>query len=273
VTVQVHNSIANVRRRPRLRFGRGNAKLDEGIYTFSLPAGHFCPFAKACQSKAHRHTGRIKDGQNTEFRCYAASSEARARSVRESRWHNAELLRACKSKKEITQLILESLSRYAGVVRIHVSGDFFSQDYFDSWLEVAALRPETRFYAYTKSLPFWTARLQEVGTGHVAGTVPNFILTASYGGTHDHLIEQHNLRFAKVVFSILEAQAEGLAIDHDDSLAMKHGPSFALLLHGTQPPGSPAAKALSSLWQAGEYGYGERANAARASRLPLRLIP
>jgi hypothetical protein len=264
------NVTVNPRRERRrlLRFGRGNAKLDDGIYTFSLPAGHFCPFADACRSRAHRQTGHIKDGPHTEFRCYAASNEARARSVRESRWRNAELLRRCKSKEQMTQLILESLSPYVGVVRIHVSGDFFTQEYLDAWLQVAQLRPDTRFYAYTKALPFWVTRLEEIGTGHAPGAVPNFILTASYGGTHDHLIEQHGLRFAKVVFSVFEAQAEGLPLDHDDSLAMKHGPSFALLLHGTQPPGSPAAKALSALWRAGEYGHGQKADAARRS-LPL----
>ena len=56
-------------------------------------------------------------------------------------------------------VILGSLSPCAGVVRVHDSGDFFSQEYFDAWLEVARGRPRTRFYAYTKSLPFWVARL------------------------------------------------------------------------------------------------------------------
>jgi hypothetical protein len=47
---------------------------------------------------------------------------------------------------------------------------------------------------------------------------------------------------------------------------MSHGPSFALLLHGTQPPASAAAKALSQLWLAGEYGYGE------SRRLALSVV-
>ena len=257
--------------RRRLKFGHGNAKLDPAVFTFSLPAGHFCPFAHECQSKANRDTGRIKDGPHTEFRCYAASSEARSRTVRDSRWHNAELLRACRSTEAMTALILDSLSPYAGVVRVHVSGDFFSQDYLDAWLAVACVRPRTLVYAYTKSLPFWVSRLEQVGNGHVPGTVPNFVLTASYGGTRDQLIEEHGLRYARVVFSPDEAKALGLDIDHDDSHAMAHGASFALLLHGTQPPGSAAAKALSSLWQQGEYGYGDKANAARA-RVSLLVV-
>ena len=71
VIVSVHEH-----ERKLLRFGHGNAKLDPAVFTFSLPAGHFCPFANECRSKSNRLTGRIKDGPNTEFRCYAASSEA-----------------------------------------------------------------------------------------------------------------------------------------------------------------------------------------------------
>lgn len=254
-------------RRP-LFFGHGNSKLDEAIFTFSLPAGHSCPFADACRSRAHRETGRIADGENTEFRCYAATAEARHSSVRRSRWRNWEALRACRSKKEMTQLILDSLSPFAGFVRLHDAGDFYAQDYFDVWLGVARLREHTTFYAYTKSLSYWTRRLAEVGTGHEPGKLANVVLTASFGGGQDHLIERYHLRSARVVFSVAEADALGLPLDHDDGHAMTHGPDFALLLHGTQPPGSEAAKALAELHDRGFYGYGPRANARRRS-LPV----
>jgi hypothetical protein len=263
VTVEVGK---NRPKQKLLKFGNGNAKLDAAIFTFSLPAGHTCPFASACRSKADRVSGRITDGPHTQFRCFAASNEARARSVRDARWHNADALRTCRSVAEMVDLILASLSPYAGYVRVHVSGDFYSQDYFDAWMEVARRRPRTLFYGYTKSLTFWVRRLDAVP--------PNFVLTASYGGTHDHLIEEHGLRFAKVVFSEQEAAELGLELDHDDSHAMRPGPSFALLLHGTQPPGSPAAKALSALWAQGEFGHGTRADAARAKngRQPLPVL-
>src|SRR5690242_16179439 len=120
--------------RAPLRFGRGNAKLDDAIFTFSLPAGHACPFAEGCLAKARRDNGLLRDGPRTEFRCYAASMEARRPSVRRSRWFNFEALRACRSRDEMTRLILDSLSPFAGFVRVHDSGDFFSQAYFDAWL-------------------------------------------------------------------------------------------------------------------------------------------
>jgi hypothetical protein len=251
--------------RPLLSFGKGNAKLDPAVFTFSLPAGHFCPYAEACRSQADRDTGHIQDGPNTEFRCFSATSEARARSVRNSRWRNAELLKGCRNEQEIVRLILASLSPYAGVVRLHVSGDFFNHIYLRAWLEVARQRPRTLFYGYTKALPLWVKHIEDIGTGYEAGRVENFVMTASYGGTHDHLIAEHGLRFAKVVYSPEEAEDLGLVLDKDDSHAMRHCPSFALLLHGTQPPGSAASKALRRLWQRGEFGYGERAEMARAA--------
>jgi hypothetical protein len=63
----------------------------------------------------------------------------------------------------------------------------------------------------------------------------NFVLTASFGGRYDNLIEQHKLKYAKVVYSVEQAKELNLAIDHDDTHAYLTNESFALLLHGTQP--------------------------------------
>ena len=86
----------------------------------------------------------------------------------------------------------------------------------------------------------------------------NFVLTASYGGRDDHLIDDptFNLRSAKVVFSEAEAEKLGLEIDHDDSHAARpsmRDKDFALLIHGTQPKGSEAATALKELKGKGSY--------------------
>ena len=35
-------------------------------------------------------------------------------------------------------------------IRIHESGDFFSQEYVDMWIEIAGMFPDKSFYAYTK---------------------------------------------------------------------------------------------------------------------------
>jgi hypothetical protein len=134
----------------------------------------------------------------------------------------------------MAKLILESLPVDASLVRIHISGDFFSQAYFDAWLMVARLKPNTTFYAYTKSVNYWIAR---------SGLIPdNFKLNASLGGRFDEYAEAHNLKTARIVLSEDEAANLGLEIDHDDSHAWKQEASFALLVHGTQSPGSAASK-------------------------------
>lgn len=227
------------------------------MLTFSLPAGHTCPSAHRCKAKADRDTGRITDGPDTAFRCYAASMEAGHTSVRDCRWHNFDLLRG-KSRNVMAALILDSLPPFAGWVRVQGSGYFHSQEYFDAWLEVARRRARTTIYTYAKSLALWVARL---------GDIPdNFLLTASVGGTQDHVIAEYGLRSARVVFSEAEAAELGLEVDHDDSHAMKPGPSFALLVHGTQPAGTAAGRAVGVLRTLGEYGYGERADEIRRER-------
>ena len=87
------------------------------------------------------------------------------------------------------------------------------------------------------------------------GIPSNLILTASRGGHWDSKIEENAFKCAEVVFSEQEAIDKGLEIDHDDSHAVFGKKSFALLLHGTQPKGSDASKALSKLRKAGKGGY------------------
>ena len=229
----------------KLKFGKGNAKLDKKIHTFSLPAGHSCPFAFECEAKADRETGKITDGRNQTFRCFAASQEALYPTVRNSRWHNYELLKSLRTSSQMVNLIEDSLPKKATTIRVHVSGDFFNQSYFDAWMTVATKHPDKKFYAYTKSLPYWLSRKD---------TIPkNFVLTSSMGGRQDKLIELNKLKYAKVIMD--EKEAGKMEIDHDDSHAYDGKKSFALLLHGTQKKGTKAAAALSTLRKKGIKGY------------------
>lgn len=230
-----------------LKFGNGNAKLSTAIATFSLPAGHSCPFAKDCFSKADKLTGRITDGKHCQFRCFAATQEARHTSVRKSRWHNFDMLRS-KSVEKMTELIQAALPKGYTYIRVHVSGDFFSEKYFLAWLNVALNNPLVTFYGYTKATPFLVKFKQYIPR--------NFRFTASKGGTCDKLISKHKLRSAEVVFSVKEAAAKGLEIDHDDSHAITADKSFALLLHGTQPAGTPAGEAWKKI-QKSVGGYSD----------------
>lgn len=231
-----------------------NAKL-KNIISFSLASGWSCPFADKCLSKVDYKTKKITDGKNTEFRCFSASQESLYKWTREQRFHNFETLRKMRSMEEMKKAITESLPKVkktgrGKIVRLHVAGDFFSQDYFDAWMEVAKMNPERIFYAYTKSLQYWVNRL---------GQIPqNFRLTASKGGRLDNLIESYGLKFAEVVYSEAEAMEKGLEIDHDDSHAFSYDHPFALLIHGVQPKGSKASRAKAELAKKGWTGYQKR---------------
>ena len=203
-----------------------------------MPAGHSCPFANDCLSKADKLTGKLTDGPNTQFRCFAASAEAVYPNVRIARWHNFDLLKKLNSN-EAADLILNSLPKKANIVRIHVSGDFFNESYFLAWLQVAKLRPNVLFYAYTKSLIYWVNYIKEIPS--------NLVLNASEGGKLDAQILEHGLKFAKVVYSPKQAQELGLLIDHTDEAAYKTKESFALLIHGQQPKGSKASQSIKEL--------------------------
>ena len=223
------------------------------VYSFDLLSGWSCPFAKLCRSKVKLIEGKRKivDGLYTQFRCFSASQEATYTNVYKLREANYNFMKSLKSAGEMFRVLMRALPKNAGVVRIHVAGDFFNQMYFDAWIAVACANRNVLFYAYTKSLPYWLARRDFIPS--------NLILTASYGGEHDAMIEQYGFRSAKVVFSEQEAIDLGLEIDHDDSHAANpdiRNQDFALLIHGIQPANSEAAAAIRQLKSDGvQFAY------------------
>ena len=243
-----------------IKFSKANAKIEalkevpelakyledkRKVYSFDLLSGYSCPFAKECLSKATVNSDgkrKIKDGPDTLFRCFSASQEVQYTNVYNLRKGNFDAMRAIKNRSGMVQLLNDNLPKKAGIVRIHVAGDFFNEKYFQAWLLVAAINPNVLFYAYTKSLKFWIDNLNIIPE--------NFILTASRGGRSDDLIQPFQLRETVVVFSESEANTLGLEIDHDDSHACRpdlQNNNFALLIHGSQPKGSEASKALQVL--------------------------
>ena len=238
-----------------LKFGRWDRKAK--VYSLDLLSGWSCPFAKDCKSKVYE-TGELtekgnkqtylQDGKDTIFRCFSASQEVLLPNVYNKRKANYDALRSAESQLELQRMLGQALPIDAGIVRIHVGGDFFNRDYMLAWATIAEANPNTLFYAYTKSLRWWV-ELREYIDG-----LDNFVLTASRGGSEDHLIKEHGLREAVVVYSEEQADMLGLEIDHDDSHAALNGGDFALLIHGTQPKGSEAGKAVRELKGVGSYG-------------------
>jgi hypothetical protein len=186
-----------------------NKKYYTGIvYEWNLPTGVTCPFALECKVSVDRVSGKFSIARGA-FKCYAASAE-RFPAVREHRWHNYEAAKMAN---------IPELPADAKHVRIHMSGDFFSQHYFDVWLDYARKHPDVKFWAFTKSITYWVNRLGDIPS--------NLILTASYGGKHDALIECYNLKYTKVVKSVEEAA--GMPIDFNDDYARMPDVNFCLL--------------------------------------------
>jgi hypothetical protein len=237
--------------------GEGNSKL-EWPY-FSLPAGFTCPFATVCKTFAAEPGGKkfsdgssLLQGKEAEFRCYAARAQAQYPNAYKNAHRNLDLLIAAGKKNGVEgmkDLLIKSI-KYNGlenekVIRVHESGDFFTNSYFKAWMETAREFPNILFYAYTTSIQFWLANKASIPN--------NFKLIASMDKKNAQKIIDNNLRYSVVVYTPEEAKELGLKIDVDDTLAWGTDDNFALLLHGGQPAGSEAAKAIKQNKKTGTY--------------------
>ena len=198
--------------------------LNKKVYAFDLPAGWSCPAANICLSKAHKQTGKIKDGPHALFRCYAASLEAVYPAVRQLRWHNFERL---KNTSNMYNLIQSSLPSDLEILRLHSSGDFFNQDYFTAWLKVIGENPKIVFYGYTKRADLF-----------VNLTIPgNLHFVQSHGGKLDQI--DTGLPTSYVVDSPNGHKFPVYSTDEQSELHIlsDRGGDFGLLIHGVQPKG------------------------------------
>lgn len=180
----------------------GNRELRaDGIFTWTLPAlaaklstGKnmlVCPSAGVCAQL-----------------CYARSGTYNFSNVKKAHVRNLESVinDPEKWKAELTNEL--KAKRYQGgkSVRIHDSGDFFSEQYFLLWLDIAKENPHVFFYAYTK----------EVAMVKKHELPENFVIIFSMGGTQDHLVDKEKDRHADV-FPSIEALEEAGYSDQEAS--------------------------------------------------------
>lgn len=219
-------------------FSKANTKLRKlelflgvKVYSFDLLSGYTCPFAKDCFSKAVPDgfgSRYIEDGPEMKFRCFSASQEALYAPTFAMRERNTIAVKSLVHDINALSAALHAqLPSKAEVIRVHVAGDFFHQNYFLAWIEVAKLNPGKRFYAYTKALPFLE------NFGHMLPD--NFKVTMSRGGKRDDLIEKLKAMGYWEARVVLSESSTTLPVDHDDSHAAIGGADFALVIHGTQP--------------------------------------
>jgi len=151
----------------RTRFSKGNRKLSKNVLIWNLPRLTTCPGAGDC-----------KDW------CYEIKFERMYKNVLPFRETNLILTRSSYFISNTVQYLNSAEQPH---VRIHESGDFYSQKYLNSWKEIARQCPNKNFYAYTKSfhLDLWTK------------LPPNFQILQSTGSKWDHLIDK-----SKAVFRV-----------------------------------------------------------------------
>lgn len=215
-----------------IKFSNANGKLQKlakalsipkaHVFSFNMPSGWTCPKASDCLSRADKETGKITDGKDMKFRCFAASLEGIYPSARKRVWENFEGVKSAVKDNKLVQVLQEALPKKAKVVRIHASGDFYSDSYFKAFVDLASMNPDVVFYAYTKIIKYVKSDRPE-----------NFRMVYSVGGKDDKEFAGSDVPYAKVIYKESQADAE---IDIDDNdIHAYNGESSNLIIHGTQP--------------------------------------
>jgi hypothetical protein len=110
---------------------RGNQKLGQRIHAFNLPAGTGCAGrSRGCSS------------------CFAQRGRWLFLPVIHTLRRN---LRAARSTLFARRIIKEARVRKVAIVRVHSSGDFYSQRYARKWLRIMRALPRVRFFFYSRS--------------------------------------------------------------------------------------------------------------------------
>lgn len=188
-------------------------ELGERIAGYGIPAdapipggGNTCPGAHSCRAV-----------------CYAKQGAYTFKSVVEAR--KRALLAAL--RPDFTSALVDDLlqlqDRGVTLVRIHDSGDFFSQRYLDSWKD-ALVFTGMRAYAYTKSLnlDLWTDRPE------------GFRLVQSMHGKYDahaDLSRPHSRIFATHAAREAAGYVDG---SETDIPAIMGATRIGLVYHGTR---------------------------------------
>jgi len=200
-----------------VRYLTSNAKMrKDNILAFGIPAyktesGRLtCPAAAECLKGCYAKQG-----------FYVMPNVARAQETRYA---------LTKSKAFVTTMVAEIQKRKPAVVRIHDSGDFYSREYLEKWLEIVRACPETRFYAYSKMIPLFKPA---PGSGLRFNPPSNFKIVFSYGGKYDFMINRETDNHSVVFSTVDELQKAGYVDCHERDYTFMDGvQKVGLVYHG-----------------------------------------
>ena len=108
---------------------RGNSKLGKKVGIFNIPPVKTCSPTPWCKTN-----------------CYALHGKHGLPNVKKGSAHRMKESR----KKGFVNKMVEAINGKYGYFRIHASGDFYSEEYVQKWIDIALRCPKTIFLAFTK---------------------------------------------------------------------------------------------------------------------------
>ncbi|MFI5986806.1 hypothetical protein ACIBEA_38835 [Streptomyces sp. NPDC051555] len=208
----------------------------EGIFNWTLPA-----FAVKLPDGSNFNVCQ-QAGICQKF-CYARVGAYRFKNVRAA--HIRNLLLCKDSPKEWEERMTEELShkRYSGKwIRLHDSGDFYSDSYLLAWMRIMENSPGVRFYCYTKEI----SRFNRIV---VPEPPANFLWCYSLGGREDHLIDLATERHADVFPDVEKLIVAGYSDQTESDLLS--------VLSESPLVGIPANRIRHLLKLQGDWTFGE----------------
>lgn len=106
---------------------------------------------------------------------------------------------ATKQDDFVEIMVEELIKKKADYLRIHDSGDYYSNEYIYKWFAIANALPNVRFYSYTKSIPLFLDK-----------TIPeNMDIIFSEGSKKDELIDVNIHRHSRIFSEKSELENAG----------------------------------------------------------------
>jgi len=153
-----------------------------GITAYKTSKGKItCPFADACIKFCYAKKG-----------AYTWSNVAK---VFEQRYE------LTKQTNFIEVMKNEIIKKRVDFLRVHDSGDFYSNKYFLDWMQIAKQLPNVKFYAYTNSISIVKNNSKSIPN--------NFDFIFSDSGKQTNLIDKEKDRHTKIFKTETELQKAG----------------------------------------------------------------
>jgi hypothetical protein len=205
------------------KFVTGNTKLNKitgegGAYQiigFGIPADldfkdgkrkrNTCPGADHCREV-----------------CYAKQGMYRFNNVKVARQKALDATMDVNFVETMIEDLTKFFKKGINTVRVHDSGDFYSQEYLDKWYSIASQMPWMKFYAYTKAL----------NLDLFTNKPDNFQIIQSLGGRWDRKIDltkPHSRIFTNDEARIANGYVDG---NINDAPAIDGVVKIGLVYHG-----------------------------------------